>query len=200
MANQIIQTEIHYIVNGQLAINVLHWFGDSSESDLFLVARHAVDALDGTFAGAGIVLADFTEIMSADAFISAVVVRVVGVAPGPKYVRVYPASTWEGEAPDNCYSQTVAANIKLITASGPDFTGRIFLPAVSEGFIETNRYTSAAEAEYATFRSRLAAGLVSDDGTFDLAVYNRTTKTSELVTNTMLVPNPGTIRGRVSPV
>lgn len=199
MANRIVELELHSINAGQLSVTVTHWLGDTAEVDLFKVAKDLVLAVDETTANAGFTATKYMVPMSQDSFLSAIVGRVVGVTPGSKYPKLYSASAFVGQENGNVYSQQVAANIKLVTASGPDFTGRMFYPGIPEDQVVRNRWTADYASKIAVLASDLAAGIVVGAVTFDQVVYNRTTLAAELVTNRALSPNPGTVRRRLSP-
>jgi hypothetical protein len=132
-------------------------------------------------------------------FLSALVARVVGASPGSKYPKLYVPTSFAGGTSGSLYSTTVAANIKFVTATGPDFTGRAFLPGVVETFLIQNRWQSDAVDAYQQWTEDYMAPIEVGAVDFAPAVYNRMTKTAELVTNAVLMPNPGTIRKRATP-
>jgi len=199
MAVFIVEVEFHTICAGQLAVNVMHFAGDTAETDKFIIARDMVRAIDLTDANVGFDAEKYMAPMCDNCFLSSLSARVVGAAPGSKYPKLYTPGTYVGDQVDTLYSTTVAANIKLVTATGPDFTGRVFLPGVPETAIIENRFQEAYVDDIQQWTSDLQAGVEVGAVNFATHVYNRTTKTSEVVTNIDLMPNPGTIRKRATP-
>jgi len=200
MAVQIVQLELHTICAGQLCVNVLHFMGDTAETNKFIIARDMVRSFDLTDTNPGFDANKYMAAMSDQCFLSSVVARVVGLSPGPKYPKLYAAVDFIGQISAQMYSQQVAANFKFVTASGPDFTGRMFYPGVPDDYLVENRWTTDYVDLATTLMSDINAGIDVGAVNFDLCVYNRTTKTAEDVTNIALSPNPGTIRKRLSPV
>lgn len=198
MAARMVELNVNTICAGQLCTNVLHFVGDSAETNLWLLAKGIVDAFNDP-ADTSVTAGLWQTVMSEEAFVSSVSARVLKPTPGTKAIIVFAVADYPGFIAGEIYSQSVAGVIKHVTASGPDFTGRTFLPAVPETWIVNGRFTDAARTAYNYFISGLAAG-IDADVTYDQVIYKRLTGTWELVTNRQLNPNPGTIRKRLLPV
>lgn len=199
MANRIVQLELHTICAGQLCFNVLHFQADVAETDLFVIARNIVLAFDETTTNTGFSATKYMAAMADDCFLSAAVARVVGPTAGSKFPKLYAATDYEGALPGPISAASIACNLKLITASGPDYTGRIFYPGVPRDYLSFNRFITDYETAIATLRSDIMAGIEVGAATFEPVVFRRVGATAEPVTNIMMVPNPGTIRKRLSP-
>jgi len=198
MAERMFELNVNVIADGQLCTNVLHFSGDSAETNLWLLAKGVVEAFRDN-ADTSVSAALWASIMSEDAFVSSVTARVLRPTAGTKAVLVFGAADFPGIRTDGIYAQSVAGVIKHVTASGPDFTGRTFFPAVPEEDIADGRFTDDYRTAANVVISGLAAGLDADV-IYDQVIYKRSTGTYELVTNAQLNPNPGTIRKRLLPV
>jgi len=200
MAVQILEIEMHTICAGQLAVNVLHFRRDEAMTDLFQIAKDAVDLILAGGGSGSFNAESYMEAMSENCFLSLVSAKVVGGTPGPRYPKIVAESAFPGQQVGEVYSQTVACNLKLITASGPDLTGRIFYPGVPEDALVRNRFTDAYAAIIGQLRSDIMAGFAVIGPNWLPVVYSLTVLGAEDVTNIMLVPNPATQRRRVSPI
>ncbi len=200
MANQIIELELHTICGGQLCVNVLHFRGDTAQTDMFQLAKDAVINFLTDDPGGLFEASEYMFGMAASCFLSLVSARTVGSSPGPRYPKVVPEADFPGGQSGELYSQSVACNLKLVTASGPDLTGRIFYPGVPEDALVRNRWTTAYQGIIAEVRDSLLTGITIDAVNFNPVVYSETINGAEDVSNIMLVPNPATQRRRVSPV
>lgn len=199
MPTRQVALELHTICDGQLCVNVTHWQGDQASTDHFQIAKALVEAVDETTANVGFTATKYMAAMSQDCFLSALVARVVSNGGGPRYPKLYPAATYPGQVADDLYSQSVAANIKFITSSDPDYTGRMFYPGIPEESLEANRWTTDFEDAINTLNSDLAAGIQALGITWDQVVWSKATQLAEVINHRTLVPNPGTIRRRLSP-
>lgn len=199
MAFQVIELELHTICNGQLCVNVTHWRGDTAQTNLFTLAKDFIANFEGSVGTSPFTAAVYMAPMSYQAFFSAAVARVVGLVPGAKFPKLYAADAFVGQDANGLYSQSVAANLKLVTASGPDYTGRVFYPGIPETAMVETRWTTTWEATMVTLIEAWTDGITISTETFLPVVYKRLDKTSEPVTNMVLTPNPGTIRKRLSP-
>lgn len=199
MAVQMMECNINYIADGQLCTNVTHWSADVVETNLWNLAKRFVAALDAPTAGDAIYEA-IRGIMSDDCFISSAFARVLLPSPGTKAIKVYPSGDFPGLVASEIYAQSVASVMKSITASGPDYTGRTFFPAVPESMLVKGRFTDTFRPLFNDVMAAFDAGIVTADGTWDQVIFKRSNNTYEPVTNRQLNPNPGTIRKRLLPV
>jgi hypothetical protein len=199
MPTRQVALELHTICDGQLCVNVTHWQGDQANTDHFQIAKALVEAVDGTTANAGFTAVEYMVSMSTSCFLSALVARVVSNGGGPRYPKLYPSDVFTGQVGDDLYSQSLAANIKFITSSDPDYTGRMFYPGIPEESIEANRWTSAFETQMNSLNAALASGIEALGITWDQVVWSKKTQLAEVINHRTLVPNPGTIRRRLSP-
>jgi len=199
MATQIIQIEMHTICGGQLAVNVLHFRGDVTQTNLFIVAKDAVDFIVTDTNPAKFNATMYMSAMSEECFLSAVVARCVAINEGPKYPKLLATLDFPGALGGGMYSTTVAANMKLVTASGPDLTGRIFYPGVPEAELVRNRFTTYYKTAFAGMRDAYMGGIESDGDDLAPVVVAFATNSAENVTNAVLTPNPATQRRRALP-
>lgn len=200
MATHCLESVITTIAAGQLCQNVMHWqIVDPVETDLWKLAKNFNTALVSPAAGTPLWEA-LAGAMSSDAFISSFRARVLKPNPGTAAIKVWGEGDLPGTLSPDIYAQSVAGVIKWVTASGPDFTGRNFIPAVPEDAIIAGRFTADYIAAAVNFAGIALAEIETADGNWRLVVYKRITGTWEIVTNGMLVPNPGTIRKRLIPV
>lgn len=199
MTQRILELELHTICGGQLCVNVLHFMGDTTEVDMFKLAKDMVNAIDTPTGSTTFTANEYMSPLSGACFLSALVARVVGALPGSKYPKLYAPADFPGGQSGEIYAQSVAANIKLVTASGPDFTGRVFLPGVPEDMLLRNRWDPDYVVLINTWRAAYEGGVEVGAVQFLPVVYKASTMTAEAVTNTALSPNPGTIRRRLSP-
>jgi len=199
MANQIVQVEMHTICSGQLAVNVLHFRGDVTQTNLFLVAKDVVDFIVTDVATNKFNATNYMIAMSEECFLSAIVARCVAINEGPKYPKLLATTDFPGAMSGGMYSTTIAANMKLVTASGPDLTGRVFYPGVPESEVFRNRFQSTYQTEFGKMRDGYMGGVESDGDDMLPVVVAFATNSAENVTNAVLCPNPATQRRRALP-
>lgn len=196
----LMETCVAYICGGQYAMNVTHWELESAETNLWLLAKRHLAAWESPVAGDDM-MNKICGIMSEQAAISSITCRVIRPSPGTKAIKVFPLADYPGTfGMNDIYSQQVACNMKEITASGPDKTGRVFFPGIDEASLLNGRWTTDFITVFNALASLWMTGIDSTDGNWTPAVYTRSDHTWESVTNVMLAKNPGTIRRRLSPI
>jgi len=199
MPLQTIETTITTLAAGQLCQNVMHFQLDITPTNLYQTARKFNDGLAG-FSATGFTLSQYITLMSESAFISSIRAQVIKPSPGVAAIAVFQTTDFVGARSEGIYSQSVAALIRLFTPTGPDYTGRIFVPGIAEEDIINTRYTDDFISTVTTMIDTLIEGVESADGFWKPVVYRRATATSELVTRAQLGINPATIRRRLTPV
>lgn len=200
MAIEIYELRLSIISAGMHSQCVFHYRIDNTgdEND-FNVASQLRQSLDDGAPGT-VWIVKLQSCMSEDAYISYVSARRIASTGGNASPQQFAPADFPGLVAEEIHTQQVAGVLIWLSATEIENTGRTFVPAVPESFLESGRWTAAAYTAYEDFITKHLTGHSIAAGVCLPVIYDRVAKTGRILQNGYLSAKVGTIRKREKPL
>lgn len=197
---EIYELRVSVIDGGQRGQCVFHYQHDNTDDENDYVLADLLTGQLDVGAPATSWMYHFRNCLSEDAYVSFVSARRVAATGGNADPQRFLPAAFPGLQAFEAHAQQVAGCIIWLSSTDMDKTGRTFMPAVPENFLESSRWTSAGNTFYAAFITKFLTGISTAEGGFFPVIYDAAAKTGRLISDGYLSPKVGTQRRREVPL